>query len=800
LLERSYKIGIESLNKFSSSSIAVLSIIFIGLCAPLAFSFLPSLNLLAGIFVSLILTSIINVIFCCKRLRVISRFLVNAALLVLAIIYSVWHHSNHYKLELPREYESQSIQLRGQVVGLPSNNSQRVRFVFKVETALGNTSGEIEPLSFLRQQRVQLSCYRCSLSVLPGQKWQFTVRLKNPHGFASWGAFDFEKYLFRHQIVARGYIRLKEVNSFLGEGHWSVDQFRQQIRGNLQHQLADYPAALGIIAALMIGDKSLLSRGQKVAFRITGLSHLMAISGLHIGLVFAVTLLIFKWFLTLSPQIFEWRPRQHLILLPALLAALAYSAMAGFAVSTQRAFIMLLVYVLCRLWAREISLLRVLLYAATLILIVDPFSILDAGYWLSCGAVMIIALFAQRQKSMSLLRLQPMLWLLMFGQISLISPLINLLAVPLFCVLLIPLVLITLVIGLLGMATMQSLILDYLGPVFDWISTLIVKISGLPHVLYFPTDLPFSFIVILLVSMLAWVCAYRYRLLFLPLCIFGFAVSGPKPVTENEVLITLLDVGQGLAMVVEAKDYVLVYDSGPAYQSGLNTADAVLLPYLRYRGISKIHDVIISHADSDHIGGLSALQRQIPIDRILSSRPDKIPFAQECRAGQSWHNQRKSGNHPAGKIRFSIISPDDQTPNGSNNRSCVLRVENDRFSMLISGDIERPVERYLLQNNARLAADFLLVPHQGSKTSSSAAFIQAVAPEIAVVAAGYRSHYGHPHSNVVKRYQQRNIEFLSTVVYGSILLKFNASSWSKTSYRLTSGGFWNRQKTPNWQR
>jgi competence protein ComEC len=256
-----------------------------------------------------------------------------------------------------------------------------------------------------------------------------------------------------------------------------------------------------------------------------------------------------------------------------------------------------------------------------------------------------------------------------------------------------------------------------------------------------------------------------------------------NPFSESELRIVLLDVGQGLSMVIEAKDYVLVYDTGPAYPSGFNAAQAVLIPYLRRRGVSKIDHLIISHADNDHIGGLDALQNAFDISQILTSRVDKIPSAYACQAGQAWS---MSG------VEFSIVSPDQGAPQGSNNNSCVLRIDNGSYSTLITGDIEKPIERFLLNSKQSLKSDFLLVPHHGSSSSSTPGFIDAVQPKLGLIAAGYRNHYGHPHPNVVSRFSSRRIKLLSTIENGSVLLKINKKEWSYTAFRVANRRFWHR--------
>jgi competence protein ComEC len=429
------------------------------------------------------------------------------------------------------------------------------------------------------------------------------------------------------------------------------------------------------------------------------------------------------------------------------------------------------------------------------LLIIDPFSILDVGFWLSCGAVMVIAAVLKHRDSITLLRLQPMLWLgmlpmttLFFGQVSIISPVVNLLMVPMFCLAVIPMVLIALVIDQVGLSAANGYLLQLIAWFLETLSDALYWISQLSFVSFFPPALPTPCLLLMLLSMLAYLSSWsgkHYLALITGLAIY---LGQQNSVAESEISIALLDVGQGLSMVIEAKDYVLVYDAGPAYPSGFNAAQAVLIPYLRQRGIAKIDQLIISHADNDHIGGLDALQSAFDISQILSSRIDKIPGGTACLAGQSWI---VSG------VAFSIVSPDQGAPQGSNNQSCVLRIDNGAYSVLITGDIEKPIERFLLNSKQLLKSDFVLVPHHGSKSSSTLDFIDAVQPTLGLISAGYRNHYGHPHPKVVERYRSRRVELLSTIDSGSILLKINPMGWSYTVFRTANRRFWHRQKKPN---
>jgi len=768
---------------------AGLLCLFIGACLPLFQSSLLDTHWL-----------LCALLICCLFSYKIKAFR-SVSFLLAGLVWATYLFQSQIDESFPSEFERQTIQVQGVIIGLPSQQSGNTKFRFLVESA-NQISGE--PIEVLSDKKLLLSCYRCKLDILPDQRWRLSVRLKRPHGFASWGAFDYEKYLFRHQIVAKGYVRLKESNELLENPKQSVHFWRWRIKQRLASLDTGNSVGMEIVQALSIGDKSGLEQSQRAVFQDTGVSHLMAISGLHVGLVFIGVSIIAGWLLFPFARVFDLLPRQHLVLLPALGSAFLYSALAGFAVSTQRALTMLCVYVLCRLFARDVSLFKVLLITVCLIVLVSPWSILDVGFWLSCGAVFIIAAASSKKigepnERLALVRLQPILWfgmlpitVLFFGQVSFVSPLVNLVAVPLFCLLLIPLTLVGVIISIVGVADWPLILLSRS---FDWVYMALEWVSRTPVAKYYVTEWS-AWHWALYVSL---VLTFYLRLPFnkvIAQCLIGGSlllamisnISGG--ISEDELEIALLDVGQGLAMVIQSGDYVLVYDTGPKYSTGFTAAEAVLLPFLRARGIKRVDKLIISHADNDHIGGYQSLIDAFDVAQVLTSRVDKLTQAKECVSGQHWQQ---------GATFFAILSPSDDTPKGSNNRSCVLQVRHGKTTVLITGDIEKQVERHLLRNQSdSLAADIMLVPHQGSKTSSTPDFIDAVQPSLAILAAGYRNHYGHPHADVVERYNSRKIDLVSTIDNGTVRLKINKQGWQRESYRHARRRFWHHQKKPNW--
>lgn len=792
-----FKLGAQArvLRNAALSSSACLFAFFLGVSSSLAFAKLPaldSLQLMLAVFALFVLSF--------TRLRPLAFF-------ALGFLWMCFKVDSHLVNNFPDGYERKNLSVIGTISTLPVSKDNNVRFRFDV-LQFRNPA-----LAHLNGQKIQLSCYRCNLDIRAGEQWQLTIRLKRPHGYASWGAFDYEKYLFRHELIAKGYVRLKSENSRIASAGVSLNSWRQSIKDRLlAMRLSEKNEGQGvgtnIILALTIGVKTGFSNAEQQVLQTTGVSHLMAISGLHVGLVFVAVSQLFGLLLWPFTSLYKRIPRQQLCLVPALVAALCYAAMAGFSVSTQRAIVMLVVYVVCSFLAREASLAKVLLIAVCVLLIIDPFSVLDVGFWLSCGAVAVIALTSNSQHKLSLIKLQPMLWIgmlplsaIFFAQVSLVSPLVNLLMVPLFCTVLIPLTLLAFLLMILGASQASAWCFGKLSWVYDMIYSLLEVISQ--HGFAKLHSTPLLWWQWCLFTMLALICMPRInqviRRFATPFIIVTCSLLGTlilsvlaKPVEQledDELQVALLDVGQGLAMVFETQNSVTVYDTGPRYGSGFSTADAVLLPYLRRRGISKIDTLVISHADNDHIGGLSVVRKAFRVGRILTSRLDKVLDGIECVRGQQWSYDQ---------THFSVLSPDIGTPEGSNNRSCVIMIEHLGQRVLISGDIEKQVERYLVRTvPERLTADFLLVPHQGSKTSSTPAFLDAVSPSTAMLAAGYKNHYGHPHPKVVARYHERHIQLLSTIDSGTVLIKLNSSGSRISKYREQQRHFWNYQKVPN---
>lgn len=771
----------EKSNRKIASS-CLLASIFLGQVLPLLFDSLPTVSVLAYAVIS-----------CFVLLLLSNARLKNISILVICIMLGfTWSNQNfraHKASIIAPALEGQTITVSGVIDSLPISKPNKTSFVFRL-TNVQNNASELD-LKPMHDRLVRLTCYYCFKKFSVGQTWQFQVRLKRPHRYASWGAFDYEKYLFRQQVIANGYIRDAEQSKLLDESDNNLlTRVRLKLGRYLRAELSE-GAGQHILLALTVGDKSEMSTTERDLLQKLGLSHLVAISGLHIGILFWFSGWLFGLLSKCCPNIYLWRPRQMIVLFPALAAATCYAALAGFAISTQRALIMLIIYTACRFLRLDVSLLRVLLITAVTVLFYDPFSILDAGFWLSFNAVLIIAIVNSRT-ALSLWYLQPILWfgmlpisILLFSQASLASPFVNLLMVPIFSLFIIPAALLSILVWTIYPA-MASWLLKQLAGLLDWLILCLQYLASIENIMV-PLAQP-ALLTWVLYGLLLLSCYYRTtgRAFVLIAMLASIILNKPYSALQSgEYRLTLLDVGQGLSLLIETKNETLLYDTGPAYGSGSSAAESVVLPYLKYRQINHIDRLLISHADNDHIGGLDQVLNKYTPQVILTSRPDKVKGGKPCYAGQSWQD---------GLIRFTVLSPDENTPAGSNNRSCVVKLEGPYGSILITGDIEAAVERYLLTTDENLSADIMLVPHQGSKTSSTQAFLTSVNPGIGLIAAGYRNHYGHPYSKVVERYMRHDVDLLSTINLGSIMIKSTDQGWKVTTFRESESGFWSIKK------
>lgn len=687
--------------------------------------------------------------------------------------------------------EGRDIWVEGVVGEIPQQTAFGRRFTFEVVSVQPDIGNATVP------RRLLLSQFHPRFFPGLGERWRLKVRLKRPHGFQNPGGFDYEAYLLQKRIRARGYVREGQHiaadggPAFLADTRRTIDaQFRSILGGNPH---------TGIFTALAIGARNGISQEQWEVFRATGTSHLIAISGLHIGLIAGFGFFILRWLWSLPGYTVLRFPAPKAGALGGLVLATVYAALAGFSIPTQRALVMLVVALGALLVSRKVRPAALLAITLVAVLLLDPLAPLSPGFWLSFLAVVVIVFFGQPgtgpgKRFARLFRIQWVLVLAMlpatlflFQSASLIAPLANLFAVPLFGVVVVPLTMFaafsSLMLPTAITATLLHLlasVLDGLWQVLNWLAHTVPSVS---HALSLPATLVAAIGVLILMLPRALPSRWLGLLALLPL-VFPPSKNDLK---DGEFDLTLLDVGQGLSVVVQTRHHTLVYDTGPKFSPQFDTGRAVVAPYLRHEQVSAIDTLLISHGDNDHIGGAHSLRKELAVTRVLSSVPARLPTAESCYQGQQWYWDR---------VQFQVISPPRVgTPEG-NNGSCVLHISSRYGSALLPGDIEREQEQWLIaEYGNRLAATVLVVPHHGSRTSSSPGFVKTVSPAVALFPVGYRNRYHHPNPGVVDRYRIVGSRVLATSIAGAISVSARDQGLLRVrQYRQQHRRFWFHQR------
>ena len=718
--------------------------------------------------------------------------LVILAGLALGAAWSGWRAGERLADALPASLEGRDIHLSGVVSSLPQVVENGRRFNFDVEYA--TLAGE--PVTVPR--RVGLGWYgspRTVPELRPGERWMLTVRLKRPQGLANPEGFDVEAWWLTEGIRANGYVRpggAHRTEAFVFSVRDAIGRARAAIRDRI---LAALPEAhnAGVIVALVIGDQRAITSAEWDIFNRTGIGHLVSISGLHITMISALVagILHFLWrhsLFTLAALPLRL-PARKVAAAGGLAAAVVYVALAGFGIPAQRTLLMLAV-VTTAVWRdRFVAAPQILALALLAVLIFDPWAVLWPGFWLSFFAIACLMLASHgREPAAPSLRqsvsagahaqwvvtvgLLP-LTLLLFGQTSLVSPLANALAIPLVSFVITPLALL----GSVLPAPLHGWLLHIAHAGIALMAELLAWLSALPFAVW-QTPEPGLLPSVLALAGSAWLLAPRgwpFRwagaLAWLPL------LTASPSVPRDGLWLTAFDIGQGNALLVETRNFRLLYDTGPAYSAESDGGSRVILPYLRARGIARLDALVISHSDSDHAGGARSLLDALPVGWVASSLRNDHALLQtpvgerhvSCIAGQRW---RWDG------VDFEFLHPlaGDDLAAKPNARSCVLRISVGQRAVLLGGDIEAPQERALVARAAdRLRADVLLAPHHGSGTSSTPAFLDAVRPDVALFQVGYRNRYRHPKAEVVDRYDARGIRVLRSDQVGAVMLNIDAA-------------------------
>ena len=690
--------------------------------------------------------------------------------------------------QLPASMELQEFQVRGTVVDLPQNNDRRTRFQLQLESCTAVQTGQQLPL-----KKLLLSWYGERPEVFSGQHWQLRVKLRRPRGFANPGGFDYQHWLLQQGISATGYVRKGGDSQLLGvHDHWLRDQRQRLFR---QIQGLELPELQrGLLLALVVGEGSSLGSDQWALFNRTGTTHLLIISGLHIGLFallcYAMGNVLARPLNLLLPAL----PAQLWASVCALLGAGFYVALSGFGLPATRALAMVVAVLLVRWLRNSASPFSYLVAALAAVAVVDPLAAHSTGFWLSFTAVFgLLWVFAplvgrltgwrnfihrwcRPQWTVFVVLAAPLL--AAFGHLSLSSLAINTLAIPWLNFLVVPVCLLGVVISFVSPLAADwcwqlagwQLQWFYLG--LEWLG----NNSGL----LLSPSVPLSGVAVFLLLLAALVLLLPRGVPGRWLGVIPFALVFFASPQRPLLTATVLDVGQGLAVVVTTQNHTLVYDTGAAFSERFNAGSGVVAPFLRSRGITQVDRLVVSHADSDHAGGTQGLLSVMDVSDIWVGEPlPEVAGTKPCRAGSTWQWDG---------VLFDVLSPDEQQATGGNNGSCVILISAGKHRLLLPGDIEVERERGLLGQLAPV--DIVVAPHHGSRTSSSDSFVARLAPDHVVYSAGYKHHFGHPHDTVVQRYTQINAQQWNTANDGAVTFELLGDRWVVHSERGGYRFFW----------
>lgn len=689
------------------------------------------------------------------------RCLLFGAGILLLLQYCVWRVQQQVAWKLPNAWVSQTISIQGQVQNVPKINHFSQRFLLK--TTLVNHQKI--------QQTIQLSWYRSPIKVRLGQICYGEVRLKPLHPLLNPNQSMLSRWSTQLRYRARGYIYKQ---------HWrcrSSVSLRQRVVKRISECHLS-PEMAGLITALSVGSQSLIQTNMWQVLKRSGTSHLLAISGLHLGLVAMTSYLLLSWLWRRSASLCLLCPAPLLAAILTVVIITAYALLCGFAVPVKRAWIMAVCFIVASMFAWNWPALWRLGFAALLVFIIQPWDLLLPGFWLSFYVVLWLIIsypcFSDKPKWVLILIMQGIITLallplvvLFFHGVSLISYMANLVAIPWISFVVIPLCLVATLSALLQLSVaipLFSLASQLLSPLWQLLCWLASK--SYSYWVYWPVSVWQCFIFAVGIAMGIWPRRIGYwRVLAIP-CTAAVFLFRPPVIPDGTVKGNLLDVGQGLALVLLTAHHALIYDTGPKYAGGFDAGLQVVVPYVRSQHRKVIDRIVISHGDNDHIGGLQSVLKAMPVVNIMTSVPrsklnsSSTAVYQRCYQGQHWAWDG---------VDFDVLYPRKGQRYHRNNSSCVIRVTAGLHHLLLTGDIEKDAEKWLLKHErSRLRSDILQVPHHGSRTSSTLAWLTAVKPRYAINGSGFLNRYHFPQKIVLNRYHDRHIPFYDTAKLGAI--------------------------------
>jgi len=660
---------------------------------------------------------------------------------------------------------------------------------------------DVEPVADHRMPlRTRVSWFETPVQPRIGDIWELELRLRRPRGSLNPGVFDVESWMFREKYHASGYVVGGNRNRLLASGSVTrLERFRADFVATAKAASGSDSAA-AVLAAIGVGARHEISREQWDRFAATGTSHLMAISGLHVGLAALAAFVLA--FCLLTPVL---PANGYVVAITAgAMCALTYALVSGFGVPARRAIVMLAVAALTVGRRRQIDAVATVATAATIVFLTDPIATMKPGFHLSFAAVVLLLWLAKRKDAARFSwrifnaprQLFVMQVFLLFGLFPLTASIfqrfvvaatpVNFVAVPVFSLVTVPLTLAAMVIGGISEST-ASFLLRIAAHSIDAIEWIIARV----------VDQPFATVNLAEVSGVAWLFVFvPLAWVILPrgwpgrrIALLGIiAVVAWKPAAPpaNCFDAWVLDVGQGLAVTVQTNTGVLLYDTGMAWRGGGSIAEQVVLPFLRSRRIDRVDWLVVSHSDLDHSGGVPSILEEMPVGEVFVGESVALADERFCANGQGW---------TSGTVKFDVLHPGGLRVEEGNASSCVLRVSVGAHSLLLTGDIEAPSERDLIQTRAGLESDIVVVPHHGSMTSSTVPFIDSVRPGFAVVSAGYANRWGFPKGPVVGRWKASGAAVLNTATSGAVYFRVCADGGvsEKRAEREQRRGFWHAE-------
>ena len=669
---------------------------------------------------------------------------------------------------VPAEFVGDSIMTEVRVIDFPQRHGPTV-----------SMAGEVRDNPWV-SGRVRISWFEPDAEIQLGDVWRLELRLRRPRGTANPGVFDYETWLFRERVAATAYVVDSQRNALIRSGDLGpINRLRRRAVERTVAVVTE-PERAAVLSAISVGARHLVAREQWDRYASTGTTHLMAISGLHVGMVAAA-----GYFLAavISGIFIRGSNHHRTSTVVALCFAIAYSVVSGLAVPAQRSALMIGLVALAVLRYRQVPAFTVIATACVLISASSPLATMAPGFKLSFLAVLVLVWMARRlvpvqsgsllsvplrasrqlggMQLMLLFGLMPFT-VLIFGRVSLAAPLVNMLAVPVFSLTTVPLTLCGLLLGgplhiagdhLLRLASVSLGLVEW---AIEYAAQIPVASVSPPAIAGWSLTLLFL--------PLAWVFCPpgwpgRNIAWIAALAVILYQPSRPS---QGCATVDVLDVGQGLAVSIATRSSTLLFDTGPAFRGGGNAAESVVMPFLAGRGVNRLDELVVSHADLDHAGGVSSLVHALPVGTLrIGEVIDDPAVARRCDAGESW---------TVDGIDFEFLYPDAKSNVSGNDASCVLQVSAGSHRLLLTGDIERAAEAELLRSGRLQDVDVVIVPHHGSRTSSSPSFVRALHPDLAIISAGFGNRWGLPHVEVVERWHASGAEVLTTAASGAISL------------------------------